>query len=241
GAGGADQFHFGSATAYRNRRPTRDEFFWAPGPRFGGPGPAQAETRVDYQDLSTYLEVTLVPWLSGFVEAPYRFLNPEVNGNTSGFADMNAGFKVGLVQAADGLVTFQFRTYVPTGDADRGLGTRHVSLEPALLVNYRLTESWLLEGELRYWVPVGGSTFAGDLIRYGLGVSYGQRCPDRFWLSPVAEVVGWTALGGHALAVRSPQSFAVEDSAGDTIVNFKFGMRFGLGDQGDVYAGYGRA
>ena len=91
-----------------------------------------------------------------FVEAPVRFLNQEVNGNTAGLGDMNAGLKVALVQGEDGLVTFQFRTWFPTGAASRGLGTRHVSLEPALLFNYQLAERWRLEGELRYWAAVGG-------------------------------------------------------------------------------------
>jgi hypothetical protein len=110
-----------------------------------------------------------------------------------------------------------------------------------LLVNYRLAERWLLEGELRYWVPVGGGDFAGDIVRYGVGLSYGRRSPDDCWLTPVAEVVGWTALSGRDLVARSPTSFAVEDAAGQTIVNFKFGLRLGLGELADVYAGYGRA
>src|SRR5262249_33412308 len=196
-------FRFRYDAAYDNVRPTRNEFFWPRG-RPQGPGPNFPETRVDYQDLNTYLEVAVAPWLSGFVEAPVRFLNPERNNNTAGFADMNAGFKAALVQTADWLATFQLRTYLPTGDAGRGLGTRHVSLEPALLVNYRLAERWLLEGELRYWVPVGGADFAGDIIRYGLGLSYGQRSPDSFWLTPVVEVVGWTAVSGQVSLPTTP-------------------------------------
>jgi hypothetical protein len=236
----ADLFRLRFDAAYRNRRPTRGEFFWPKGAP-AGPGTPVPETSVDYQDLSAYLELRANPWLSGFVECPVRFLNPDVNRNTAGYADMNAGFKAAFVQTCDTTATFQFRTYIPTGDAARGLGNNHVSLEPALLLNHRLAELWLVEGELRYWVPIGGTDFAGDLVRYGVGVSYGARRPDDFWVTPVVEFVGWTLLGGKESRVVSPTSSGVKDAAGDTIFNAKIGVRLGWGDRGDVYAGYGRA
>ena len=37
----------------------------------------------------------------------------------------------------------------------------------------------------------------GDVIRYGLGLTFGRRQADHFWVTPVTEVVGWTALGGE--------------------------------------------
>ena len=129
----------------------------------------------------------------------------------------------------------------PTGDANEGLGTRHVSLEPALLLWSRLDERLILEGELRYWIPVGGTDFAGDVLRYGVGLSYGRRPDEGWWASPVVEVVGWTALSGKEVVAASPPARSVQDASGDTIVNLKVGLRFGLGDRADVYAGYGRA
>jgi hypothetical protein len=154
---------------------------------------------------------------------------------------MNAGFKWAFVDVPDWTATFQLRTYVPTGNASHGLGTNHVSLEPALLLNYRLSEKIRLEGELRYWVPIGGTDFAGDVIRYGLGASYGCRNPDGFWVTPVVEIVGWTVLGGKETVPLSPVLFATQDAAGDTIVNVKAGLRFGFGEHVDFYTGYGRA
>src|SRR5438105_959014 len=139
--------------ADHNLRPSRAEFFWAKtGP--GNPGPPFAEKSVDYQDLAGYLEVGLAPRFSVFAEVPYRFLNPVVNAHTNGLADMNAGFKYAFLFAEDQVATFQLRIYAPMGDADRGLGTDHVSLEPALLLYQRLTDRLGCEGELRYWVPV---------------------------------------------------------------------------------------
>ena len=71
---------------------------------------------------------------------PWRFLNPEVNADHNGIGDMNAGFKYAFIRDPDLIATFQFRTYVPTGDPHLGLGNDHVSLEPALLVWKPITE-----------------------------------------------------------------------------------------------------
>src|SRR5205085_8589127 len=103
-------------------------------------GPERSESRVDYQDVAAYLEVAVNDKLSGFVEMPLRFLNPEQNNNTAGLADMNAGFKVAVLAGADHMLTFQLRTHIPSGDADKGLGTNHASMEPAFLFSRRLTE-----------------------------------------------------------------------------------------------------
>jgi hypothetical protein len=135
--------------------------------------------------------------------------------------------------------TFQFRTYVPTASGS-GLGTKHVSFEPGLLINYRMWPFLTLEGEVRYWVPVGGSDFAGDVVQYGLGFTYWGRTPNRLWLAPIVELVGWTVLEGKQLATAAPGTFAVTSAAGDTVVNLNAGIRLGLGYQGEFYLGYSR-
>jgi hypothetical protein len=224
--------------AYDFARPSRAEFFYAQ-TKPGGPGLPRPEKSIDYQDIATYLEVAANPWLSGFVEGPIRLLNPQVNANTAGFADMNAGFKLAFLQTGTTTATFQLRAYLPTGAASHGLGTRHVSLEPAFLFNHRLGEHWLLEGELRYWAPIGGTDFAGDVLRYGIGVS--RAIPmENLTVSPVAEIVGWSVLSGKE-PFAPPDAAGARNAAGDTIVNAKLGMRLSLGDRADIYAGYGRS
>jgi hypothetical protein len=226
--------------AFDDRTPTRAEFFYARGGP-GNPGPPRPEARVDFQEFTTYLEVAVRPRFSVFVEAPVRLLQEEVNGDHGGFGDLNAGFKWAFVDTPQRVVSFQLRTYAPTGDAHLGLGTAHVSLEPALLFLERAGDRLRLEGELRYWAPVGGTDFVGDIIRYGIGVSYGQRPANGFWISPVIELVGWTVLDGKGLQVPVPGVALTDPAAGDTIVNAKFGIRAGQGERGDVYVGYGRA
>lgn len=224
---------------YNFRRPTRAEFFYPkPGPQ--GPGLPQPEPRIDYQDLSAYLELAVTDRLSGFVEVPWRFLNPEVNPDHNGVGDMNAGVKYAFVDTPDRVATIQFRTYIPTGDSHRGLGTDHVSLEPAVLLYRPLTERLGFEGEFRVWVPVGGTDFAGDILRYGGGLYYDLLRTCRLRATPVAEVVGWTVLSGKESQAFLPGGVAVGDAAGDTIVNAKLGVRLGFREFGDLYAGYGR-
>ncbi len=205
------------------------------------PGLPQPEPRIDYQDLSAYLELAANDRLSGFVELPWRFLNPEVNANANGLSDMNAGFKYAFLCHEDLVATFQFRTSIPTGDAHRGLGNHHVSLEPAFLFYDRLTDRLGLEGEFRYWVPIDGTNFAGDLVRYGLGLHYDVWKSCTMAVSPVAEFVGWTVLDGKESAVTPSGVVATRDAAGDTIVNVKLGLRLRLDSLGDFYAGYGRS
>ncbi|HEX5271380.1 MAG TPA: hypothetical protein VFW33_12865, partial [Gemmataceae bacterium] len=77
-----------------------------------------------------------------------------------------------------------------------GLGNDHVSLEPALLVWKPVGERFGLEGELRYWAPVGGTNFAGDIVRYGVGAHYDLARVGGVLLTPTLTFVGWTVLGG---------------------------------------------
>jgi hypothetical protein len=231
-------FRFRNDDAYNDNTPDRAEFFYAKcGCLPGGPGPKLNETRIDYQDLTSYLELAASDRFSGFVEVPVRFLNPEANRNTAGVADINAGFKAALVNHPDQIFTFQFRTYIPTGDAVRGLGTNHVSLEPALLVYQRLTDRVAFHGEFRDWIPIGGTDFEGNIIRYGVGLSYDVYRNGHLWVTPIGELVGWTVLSGKESDARQA---LVLDAAGATIVNTKVGVRVGWGNRSDIYVGYGR-
>lgn len=232
------QFRLRLDAAYNNPWPNRAEWFWAKNGAPGDPGPPLAESGVDYQDIASYFEYAPRRWLSGFVELPVRFLNPEQNSNTAGLADMNFGFKTALWNCEDNYLTFQFRTYLPTGDADRGLGTNHVSLEPALLFQRRLTDRALLFGEAGYWMPIDGTDFAGDVVRYGLGGSYDvwQSCCGCQRLSAITEFVGWTVVDG----LKSNTGLDIINASGETIVNAKFSVRATCGDH-SVAASWGHA
>lgn len=222
------------------RRPGRAEFLYATGAPLG-PGLPLPEVRNDLQEISAYAELAVSPVLSGFVELGARLIDPAINGNSAGLGDLNAGFKLMLIRRPDIAATWQMRVYAPTGDGDRGLGTEHASIEPALLWFVPLAEHLRLEGELRDWCAIGGTDgLAGNVLRYGVGISYGAIRTDDLGLSPVAELVGWTVLDGGTTTGAPAASIAV-DADGDTIVNVKLGVRASIGADWDVYAGYGRA
>jgi hypothetical protein len=234
-------FRLRTDLGYDNSSANRAEFIYARPAPFG-PGFPRPEPRIDAQDLSAYLEYAFGETFSAFVEVPWRWINPRVNANANGLADTNAGFKWAMIAEEEGILTFQFRTYAPTGDAGRGLGTRHASLEPALLGTVPVGEGGRIEMDLRYWVPVGGTEFAGSVIRAGLGLSQHVYDCDRLHVIPMAELISWTALGGKVGQVPVPGAPPiVEGAAGDTIVHARIGVRIRLDGVGDFYTGYGRA
>ena len=209
----------------------RAEFFYAA-------TPGVSAGNVDYQEFSSYLEIARTDWLSGFIEAPLKFINPDLVQNTSGVGDINLGFKAVLLADERSCTTFQFRTYLPTGDHHSRLGTGNVNVEPALLNYFRLDDRWTMESEFRTWVPVTSAAFPGTVLRYGTGISYNSRsgCSCQPSFSPVLEIVGWSVLDGLATNPDGSSGSA----AGDTIVNAKLGVRASFkGDQ--LYAGFGQA
>ena len=226
--------------AYHNRQPMRAEYLFAKGGLPNSVGFPLPETRVDYQDLTSYAEYSLTPWFSMFVEVPYRWLNPEINGNTSGAGDMRYGLKLCTWSSDPVIATILLRIYQPTARHET-LGTGHWSIEPGILAAWRLNDKILLEGEARYWTALGGSDFAGDLLRYGVGISYKQPLARGAWCAPVVEGVGWTVLGGKTMAANAVDDFVVEDAHGQTIINGYAGLRFGYGAHLDMYLGYGRS
>jgi hypothetical protein len=227
-------------SAFDNVQPSRGEFFYAQ-PRPLGPGLPLRESKVDYQDLSLYLERKFGDRFSAFLEVPYRFADFQVNVDHSGLSDINAGFKFALLQNECTVGTFQFRVFSPTGAESRGLGTGHVSLEPAGLLYHQFSDRLTSESEARVWVPIDGTDdIPSTVIRYGTGLSYELwSCGERK-LAPVAEVVGWTFLDGKKAAPFG-SGLPPVSASGDTIVNAKLGLRLKFGERFDVYGGYGRA
>lgn len=225
-----------------SNRPDRGEFFYPKCGILGGDatGPPAAERNIDStQEISAYLEAAVSDRFSVFVEVPFRFINPQVNENESGLSDINAGFKYAFINEDCRVVTFQLRNYFDTGDGFKGLGTDHYSIEPAVLVYQQLRENLFLHAELRDWIAIGGSDFAGNVLRYGVGVSTVAYNSCNFRISPCVEMVGWTFLSGKELALPGINDAAIVDASGDTIINAKVGLRFGF-ENSDFAISWGR-
>jgi hypothetical protein len=227
-------------SGYDLNRPSRNEFFYAKrGPN--GPGLPLPETSVDYQEAHLYLEQLVLDDISAFIQLGLRSIDPEINRNTTGFGDMQLGVKAALISSPDMVLSGQLRVSLPTGDAERGLGTNNTSLEPGLLLFAPVDDRLAVLGELRYWIPLDGTDFAGPVLRYGLGTQYKVYESESTKIVPIIELVGWTAFDGLTVAPGGAPPAAIEDADGDTIINLKVGTRIGLGKNVDFYGGYGHS
>lgn len=252
--------------AINNKFPDRGEYFYAKCGCFRDPvlagglldpkarGPQGLNASVSYQDVRPYMEYAFSPKFSVFTELPFRFVDfnslptPVVSqqglGTEGGLSDMNVGFKYAFIAETDRYVTWQVRTYIPTGNSELGLGTGHVSIENSLLYYRRLSDRWLLQGQLTEFAPVDVTGFASNVLQYGGGLGYILTQQPNYTIVPTVEAVGWTFLGGHKF---NDVEGGYQSASGDTIINIKPGVRVGFGSspgpmmmqRQSVYAGFG--
>jgi hypothetical protein len=222
------RFYFDDFT--RMRRPTRAGYYF--------PNLPLPEKSIDFTQFTSYGEVAIVESLSAFLSTPLLFLNADVNRDYWGLGDMDLGFKWGFLNTSNFLGTLQFRAYVPTA-SNPALRMHQFSMEPAFLFNASILDYFTVEGEAKYWFPIGNNQYNGQVLQYGVGLGLGQRDSNSVWIIPVIEGVGWTVLSGREL-VPGPMP-AVISSHGESILNVYGGVRFGLGSHMSVYAGYGHA
>ncbi len=213
---------------YHEQFPDRAEFFWA---HIGVTGPKLPEPHVDWQAVDTSLELASGKSFSMTTEIPLVLVDPVNNPNSAGLGDLMLTTKTVLLSGNDWEITQFFRTYLPTGDAMKGLGTGHVSLEPGFLFQYKWSPETYLHGELRYWFPIGGDpTQGGQVLRYGFGISHLLYENDVTAIMPTLEFVGWTAFEGRQ---TSPFDIPeVVDTMG--IFNIEPGIRFASDTGGDL-------
>jgi Putative MetA-pathway of phenol degradation len=221
--------------------PDRAEFFYAQCSCISGsaPGPNAVIANLNFQEVYLRAEYAPRKRFSLLAEVPTRWIQPlstKVVGSPpltkeSGLSDLLAGFKLAAIASASRYLTFQFQAAFPTGDAWKGLGTNHYSVEPALLYYQRLADRVALEAQIGDLHPIGGSScvqnlqhmnlpyicsniatsapthsFAGDVFSYGVGPSYVIYGGENFRVAPVIEVVGWRVLGGLVTDVATATS-----------------------------------
>lgn len=236
--------------AYGNRFPDRAEFFYAKPSK----GPKFIERSIDYQDIRFQFE-SGGELFSIFSDYPVRILDPELNGNTAGFGDMIVGNKAVLINGQYWQLTQVLRTYINTGDPQRGLSTGHTSLEPGLILRYKWTPKTYIHGELKYFTPVGADPmFSGAIINYGFSIATVLYENDNFAILPTWEVTGHSVLDGQRtvpVTVATDGSIPNLDPTREVFGKFPFvgqavdvdgaafgtiqtGVRFVLGPKGDL-------
>ena len=243
--------------------PDRAEFFYAqcgcnfaaaPGP--GAPGAGDLVTDLRFQEFHIDGQYALKGRrgknrIALFASVPLRFVQPQAflaQGSPhtftsqSGLSDIRVGVKAAIVNDEDSTLTVMVQGYFKSGDAKKGLGTDHGSIEFALLDRQKISERAQLELEVGDWHPTGGSvapngqSYSGDVFYYGFGPSYEVVRTDRLSLAPIVELVGWHAFGG-----QEQDSGTLRSAEGVNIVNLKVGARATIDARSSIYIGWGRA
>jgi hypothetical protein len=237
------EFFYGKCGCYRGLPTTHVAY----DPDAPGPGPGVV-TDLDYRQLNLLVEIAAGERLTIFGELPYRWIEPKAFAagtgsfsDQSGISDLRAGAKLGLVANERTALTLLLASSLPTGDSEKGLGTNHVSVEPALLV-HQGAGRFGVEAQVGAVIPTSSSEgvpvssdedFAGKIIYYGIGPSLELVSSESFRLAPVVELVGWRILDGLQTAEGDPE--------GMNIVNLKIGARAAFGVGSSIYVGYGTA
>jgi hypothetical protein len=252
---------------FNDPRPDRAEYFYA-GENSTPPGGSPLQRSLNFQQLYFSGEYAPVKRFSVFTLIPYRWIQPTffsavgpgspnapctgscgAVSSGGGISDVQAGIKVGLIASDTRQLTFQFRSYFPSGDGARGFGTNHYSIEPMLLYYQHLSERVSLESEFGDTHPIGGTiytsdsvpavqqNFAGDVLMYGVGPSYRLIDRDSFHFTPVLELVAWHVFGG----LQTGNENVVQSADDINVFNMKLGARASFGHGNSIYAGYGRA
>jgi hypothetical protein len=152
---------------------------------------------LDYQDFMYYQEVG-IDRFSASVEMPYTHFAPDNYAGVSGFGDLAIGTKTLLLDCELMQFAFGLKTFVPTGNFTKGLGTGHVSLEPSAMLALRLAPETYLQAQLAYRIPIGGdAVYQGPVLHYHLSLNQLLwHCGNDIKLIGVAELNGYEITGG---------------------------------------------
>lgn len=233
------RWDYGSHFAF----PDRGEFFW---PRADGNGrgpkpnaPALGTPFLSYHELYLDQEIATAGGAGSItISLPYRSVNPfPFAPSAAGFSDMQITAKSLLFDSELFLFAFQMRTYVATGNATKGLGTGHTSLEPGLIAGVRVSPDTYAVAQVQEWIPIGGDPdYMGAALRYSFAFNH------ILW-RPVKDVqlIGTWEMNGIAFqdgaftdAVLGP----LQKLSGQTTLNMGLGARLFFCDKFDLGAGW---
>lgn len=215
------------SSAYDITFPDRAGYFW---PK-SAPLDQVAESSVNYQHFRFRQEVGGEKF-SLTTDIPLEIHDPAVYPNTAGLGDMSLTTKVVIVDGKYLQLTQYTRTYMPTGSSTHRLGIGSVSMEPGVLIRYRLSDRTYLHNELKYWFPMPGDpTHSGAVLRYGLGASRVWWENDGAALIPTLELIGYSFSEGFKTIGDNPEDLRVD---GENIINLCPGLRASIDAGGDL-------
>jgi len=216
--------------------PDRSEFFWARADGKGrGPTPNSgllAVSKLNYNDVSYYFEAA-IDRFALIVDVPYQTVDPTGAPSAAGLGDVKFGGKSVLFDCELLQIGAQLLVYAPTGNAARGLGTGHYSLEPSLLLGVRMGPDTYFQGQLSEWIPIGGDPdYAGPVFHAHLAVNHllcevHENCP----LIGTFGFNSWTFQGGE---YTDPVLGANQPAGGYTYLSAGPGLRLFICNHIDV-------
>ena len=240
---------------FNDPRPDLAEFFYKGHSTPVSPTAAFQRT-LNFQQLYVNAEYAAGKSVSGFLQIPFRWIQPVFIPSATrtpdlfsggGISDVQAGLKFGAIASETRSLTLQLRADFPSGDGGNGFGTGHYSIEPMALFYQKLSDRTAIEAEMGDSHPIGGTQyhasassagqkFAGDVMTYGVGPSFEAVLREHYRIAPVLELVGWRVFGG----LQTDSANHVEAGAGANIFNAKLGARVCFLSGNSIYAGYGR-
>jgi hypothetical protein len=174
---------------------------------------------------------------SFFVEIPYRQINPNFMPSQSGFSDINFGIKSMFYDRELLQLSFQFRTYTPSGNAQNGLGTGNFALDPSIMGSLKLGQDTYFQAQFGNWIPLGGDQKLAGGIFYGL-MSLNQVLWYPRQDSPLIatlEMDFWAfENGGYTNAINKHGAQIFEKGGGVAYFNIGPGLRQSICNKVDV-------
>ncbi len=215
--------------------PNRNEYFLKNAPLSPvHPPNLKMAPSLSFSQLYLYQEIASARG-SFFIEMPYRQISPRFGPTSAGFGDLNLGVKSLWFDTELLVVSFQFKTYIPTGNSMAGLGTGHVSLEPSVLASLQLTESTYLQGQIAQWIPIAGTQgIAGGV--FGSFFSLNQilyKYTPNSMLIGTFEADTWSFQNGGYTGITGPNNKNGHFGSQGSYCNIGPGLRMSLCNQID--------
>ncbi len=166
---------------------------------------------------------------SFFVEVPYRQINPNFMPTQAGFSDINFGVKSMFYDRELLQMSFQFRTFTPSGNATSNLGTGHFSLDPSIMASLKLAPDTFLQSQVGNWIPLGGnSKLQGGVLYWftSLNQVVWRPAPNSPLIATL-EMDGWSFEdGGYTTALKKNDKPVIRpDGGGVSYFNIGPGLR----------------
>jgi hypothetical protein len=220
----------------QGRFPDRSEYIWARADGQGkGPRPptgVKGETGFTYNDLVLNTEIAIGK-LAMITTFPYRSFDPDTYPHAAGFGDMSIATNTLLFDCELLQVSFEFRTYMPMGNALKGTGTGHLSLEPSVIFAVKCSHDTYVQAQFAEWIPLGGDpSYAGSIwhMHGSLNHVLCRILPD-VPLIGTLELQTWSFQDGQ---FTDPVLGAFQKSSDTTYVMAGPGLRLFVCDKLDI-------